>query len=150
MHVFVVSLNDAASSSRSEPVKCLLKAPGGSLVETAECDLDLRALCQFLRHYAHGHFRRLVLRVAIDALADGREGDRAEAMLARDLQRAAMAGGERLFLAMIAAFPARADRMDHMARRQAIAGRDLGIARAAPAKSAAFLKQLRPGRAMDR
>ena len=64
--------------------------------------------------------------------------------------RAAIAGGKRLILARASAIPDRADGMNHMPRRQAIASGDFGVAGLAAVQRAAFGQQLRPGRAMDR
>ncbi len=67
-----------------------------------------------------------------------------------ELQRTPVARGQQLRLAGVAAMPHRADRVDDVARRQAIATRDLGIAGGAAAEGPAFGEQFGSGRAMDR
>jgi hypothetical protein len=64
--------------------------------------------------------------------------------------RADVARRQRLIFAPAAVVPDRADRMNHMPRRQPIGFGDLGAAGRASMQRAAFGKQFRPGRAMDR
>lgn len=70
-------------------------------------------------------------------------------MLLAKLQRTAIAGRKQFVLAVLATIPHRADRVDHVLRRESVAQGDLGIAGRAASKRAAFGKQLRPGGAMD-
>lgn len=70
-------------------------------------------------------------------------------MIIGELQGAGVAGGERGVLAVAAIVPDRADRVDHMARRQPVTAGDLGIAGVATAERAAFGKQFGAGSAMD-
>jgi hypothetical protein len=67
-----------------------------------------------------------------------------------ELDRAAIARGERLVLAFAAAMPHRPDGMNDMPRRQLVAFGDFGVAGLAAVKRAALSEQLRPGGAMDR
>ena len=57
---------------------------------------------------------------------------------------------QQILFAFAAAVPHRSDRMDHEARRQPVAARDLRVAGVAAAERAAFRQQLRARRAMDR
>ena len=64
--------------------------------------------------------------------------------------RSAIAGGEKRVFTMTAAVPHWSDGMDHMPSFEPIASSDFGIAGRAAIQRAAFDKQLRPGRPMDR
>ena len=70
-------------------------------------------------------------------------------MLGRERERRAIAGGEQIILALVAAVPHRPDRVDHMLGLELIAARDLGRAGVAATERAALDQQIRPGRAMD-
>ena len=61
----------------------------------------------------------------------------------------AIAGGEQVVLALLAAAPDRSDRVNDMGGVQAIASRDFGRARVAAAERAAFGEQFRSGGTMD-
>ena len=74
----------------------------------------------------------------------------AKTVFPAQLDGAAIARRQRLIFAPVAAMPDRTDGMDHMPGRQPITPGDFGIAGLAAAKRAAFGKQFRPGRAMDR
>jgi hypothetical protein len=87
---------------------------------------------------------------SVDAGRDRGKGDRIEAMLVGDFERAAIAGGEQPILVPSAAAPDRPDGVDDMARLQREPGRDLRFARRAAAKRPAGRKQLRPGRPVNR
>jgi hypothetical protein len=73
-----------------------------------------------------------------------------EAGLRCDFDRTAIARGEQCGLAAATAVPHRADRVDHVAGRQAEAGRDPGVAGRAAAERTAGREQLGAGRAVDR
>ena len=60
-------------------------------------------------------------------------------MIDREQERRAVARGEEFVLATAAALPYRTNRVDHVARRQAVAARDLGGAGDAAAEHAAFV-----------
>src|SRR5262245_66397988 len=64
-------------------------------------------------------------------------------MLAGERQGGAIAGAEELVLALVAAAPHRADRVDDVARLEPVAAGDLGRADVAAAERLAFLFQLR-------
>src|SRR5215831_10362126 len=97
----------------------------------------------------YGDLRGQFDRIAVDAGADAREGQRGEAMLPGELDGGAIARGEELGLALATAVPDRADRVNHVSRGEAIAPRDPGLAGLAAAEAATFLQELRPRRAMD-
>lgn len=71
-------------------------------------------------------------------------------MLDRKLHGAAITGCQRRVLALPAAVPDRAHRMDDVAGGQPIAVGDFGVACGAAAELAAFGQQFRAGGAMDR
>ena len=87
---------------------------------------------------------------AVDAGGDGRKRHGGGAQPARLLQRAAVAGGQRLGLALIAAMPDRPDGVDDPPRRERITRRRLRVARVAAAERGAFSRELGAGRAVDR
>lgn len=66
------------------------------------------------------------------------------------IERCAITGREQLVLSVLPAIPDRADGVDHMLGRQAIAAGDLGGAGIAAAQSPALGQQLRPGGAVNR
>jgi len=66
------------------------------------------------------------------------------------LERAPVTGFEQGRFTGTATLPHRADRMDHVPRRQPMASRHFRIAGRATAKRAAFGEQFRSGGAMDR
>ena len=125
-------------------------ALGGGLVEAAEDDLGQAAGAGQgfgdRRDRDHGG---LVGRVAEDAGRDRREGDGGERVLLHDLQRAAVAGGEHFGLAAAPAVPDRADGVDDVERGQAVARGDFRVSRGAVTQRRAFLRQFRPGGAVD-
>jgi len=71
-------------------------------------------------------------------------------MMAGERQAVAVAAGEQVALALIAALPDRADAVDDIAGRQPIAARDPRLSGRAAADAPALLQQFRPGGAMDR
>ena len=103
-------------------------------------------MCNRRRHRDRGG---LIGGKAIDAGRDGGESQRRQVMIRGKRDRPAIAGGQRRRLARRTAVPHRTDRVDDMERRQPIAARDLGVARGASAKPAAFGQQFRPGGTMD-
>ena len=72
-----------------------------------------------------------VQRVAVDAAADCREGERPNAMLCRQPQRASIAARQELRLAVSAAAPYRTDCVNHVTRRQIEPRRDTAVPRRA-------------------
>ncbi len=80
------------------------------------------------RHGADRDARGAIGRKAVDAGRDRRIGDRGEAMLGRKRERRAIAGREQIVLALVAAAPDRADRVDDVLGLEPIAARDLGRA----------------------
>src|SRR5690554_1823268 len=98
----------------------MLAVQGGDILgETAE-DNPLepcRQRCE-RQHRADRTGYGKLRRIAVDAATDGREGDRAEIVVAGKLQGAAIARGEELLLALVAAAPHRAHGVKDIARRQ--------------------------------
>ena len=67
-----------------------------------------------------------------------------------ELNGAAITGGERLILSLLATLPNRSYRMNHVSGRQPISFGDFGIAGIAAAQRAALGKQFGPRRPVDR
>jgi hypothetical protein len=67
-----------------------------------------------------------------------------------ELDRARVAGHQRLVLALASAMPHRTDGMNHMPRRQTVTPGDFGVAGLAAMERTAFGQQFGPGPAMDR
>jgi hypothetical protein len=86
----------------------------------------------------------------IDAGGDRGKGNRSQTVGLAQFDGAAIAGRQRLIFALAAAVPDRTDSMDHMLGRQPITPGDFGAAGLAAMERAAFGKQFRPGRAVDR
>src|SRR6185312_7055766 len=107
----------------------------------------VRSRCR--AHLAHRDRRGRVERIAIDTATDRREGDRAHAVLARELERAPVAAREERRLAGGAAAPDGPDRVDHEARRQAEAWCDLRVADRAAAQLAAGVEERGSRRPVD-
>src|SRR5262249_42119854 len=97
----------------------------------------------------HGDLRGQLDRIAVDAGADAREGQRGEAVLGGELDGGAIARGEEVGLTLAAATPDRADRVNHVSRGEAIASRDPGLTGSAATEATTLLQELRPRRAMD-
>src|SRR5262245_50712337 len=100
-------------------------------------------------HRTDGDARRAISREAVDARRDGGKCDRAELVLGRQRERRTIAAGQQLILATGAPVPDWADRVDHMASRQAMAGRDLGPAGAATIERSALGQEPRAGGAVN-
>src|SRR5436305_9632510 len=96
--------------------------------------LDRRRARERGARLADGDLRRGVDRVAVDAAADGREGDRRHAVLRGEAEALAVARRQELRLPLVAAAPDRADGVDHVLRRQAVAARDARLAGRAAAE----------------
>jgi len=127
---------------------CQRRAVGGGagLAEAAEDDAGgVIAAGQRGQDRVDGDLRGAVGREAVDAGADGRDGDAGKLVLGGDLQAAAIARGEQRLLVRAAAAPDRADRVDDVAGGEAVAPGDLRLARRAAAERAAFRQKLRPG-----
>ena len=91
---------------------------------------------------------RTVRREAVNAGGNGREGDGAEAVLPREREAVAVAGGEQRVLGPGVA-PDGSDRVDDMARGQPVAGGDARLAGRAAAERPAFRQQFGPGSAVN-
>src|SRR5262249_2365789 len=88
--------------------------------------------------------------IAVDPRRDRRERDGAAPEPGCDFERAAMARRQELGLALIAATPDRADRVDHVPRRQVASGRRLCLSGLAAAEEPRLGEDRRPARTMDR
>ena|SRR6266849_3062918 len=100
--------------------------------------------------FAYCNFGRLIDRISVHPTTDGRERDRANCVVNRQLKAVAITRGQQFRFATVAATPYRTDRMDHMPGRQPIAAGDARLAGRTAADLAAFLQQLGPGGAVDR
>ena len=121
-----------------------------SLTEAAEHHArDARDIGKRLAHRAHGDQRGAVGGETVDAGGDGGEGDGCEAVLRGALQRIAIAAGEQLSFAPLAAAPHGPDGVDDVAGRQIEARRDLGLAGGAAAKRRTRIGEFWTRRAMD-
>src|SRR5436305_11734121 len=94
--------------------------------------------------------RGVVQRVAVEPARDRWERDALVAVLCGELDGAAVARSEQIALAVPAAAPDRADRVDHMPHREPARAGDLRVAGLAAAEPAVLVEQLRPGGPMDR
>jgi hypothetical protein len=129
------------------PLICL----GSFLLETGEDDLvDGGVIPKKRPHLAHGDLRRPFKREAVGTGADGREGDRADAVAGGKLERITIAVGERLVFARGPASPDGTDRMNDVLGREFVAGGDPRFAGRAAAEFAAFLQESGAGRIVDR
>src|SRR5262249_2324960 len=89
-------------------------------------------------------------RVAINACADRREGNRAQAVFFHQGKTAPVAAGQEFSLIGSPPFPDGAHGMDDMAGGKAVAPGALGIPRPATPHGGTFPQHPRPGRLMDR
>src|SRR5664279_5363103 len=96
------------------------------------------------------HRRRELDRIAVHPGRDRREGDCAAAERRRELERAPVARREQLRLALAAASPHRADRVNDVAGAQAPRTRRLGVSGRTPAEEPALGEQRRARGAVDR
>src|SRR6516162_10852757 len=81
---------------------------------------------------AHGSNRgrhRELQRIPVRTAADRRKRDRGELVRDGKLERAPIARGEQLRLAVAAAMPYRADRVNDMSREKPVSGGNLGLSR---------------------
>ena len=85
----------------------------------------------------------------IDAGRYRRKGNRGETVRRRKIKRGAITGREQLLLPSAASSPDRADGMDDMPRRQAIAASDFCQTGFAAAKRSAFGQEVRSGSAVN-
>lgn len=97
----------------------------------------------------HRYAQRQILGIAEYAGGDQREGHGFAAVFLCQLQAGPVALCQQGVLVPVTTVPHRADGMDHIATRQAIGVRDLGLAGLAAAQRFALLQQLRPRRTMD-
>lgn len=93
--------------------------------------------------------RRTRGRKTIDPDGDGGKGNRDKAVGLAPFDRARITRSQRLVLTPAATVPDRADGMNHVPRRQAVASGDFGVAGRAAIQGAAFGQKLGSGRAMD-
>src|SRR5262249_9738384 len=93
--------------------------------------------------------RRAPGRKTQEAGRDAGNGDRAQALRGCERERRAITGREQVVLALVAAAPHRADRVDDVLGFEAIAAGDLGGTGVAAAERAAFGEKLGPSGAMD-
>ncbi len=98
---------------------------------------------------ADGDFGSFGDRVAVDAAADGGEGESAEIVFADQGEAGAIAACEQIGFALAAAIPDWADSVDHVTRRKPVAFGDFGVTGFAAMEQSAFGKQLRAGSAVD-
>lgn len=102
-------------------------------------------------HGTDGNTRGAVGRESVDAGRNGRKRNRPDPMGGGEFERNAVARGQQPVAFLRAAFaPHRPDRMDDVARRQAVSPGDLGVTSVATAQRAALRKQFRPGGAVNR
>ena len=102
---------------------------GAGVREAAEDDaLKRRRRLQCLDRGRDRDAGRAIAGKMIDAVGDGGEGDRRKAVLRTEPDRAGIARGEQLILAVAAAMPHRSHRMNHMLCPQTTSACDLGIA----------------------
>ena len=92
---------------------------------------------------------RLHQRIVVDAGADGGEGHRAAAVLQRQRQAAAVAGGQLGGLAVIAAPPDGAGGVDDVSAGQVIAAGDAGLTGGAAVQRFALGHETRSGSTVD-
>src|SRR5262245_12114533 len=101
------------------------------------------------RHRSDGDASRAVRRKTIHPCRDRRESDRAHAPLGCERERRAITGSEQVFLALVAAAPDRADRVNDVFRFEAIAPGNLGGAGVTAAERLTLSEKFRPRGAMD-
>src|SRR5687767_11551721 len=93
--------------------------------------VDDAVAAQKLPYLTNRDLSRVFERISIRAAADGRESNGPGAIGRRQLERAAVRGGEQLWLALAPVVPDRPDGVNHPARWQSVALRDLRLARPA-------------------
>jgi hypothetical protein len=111
---------------------------------------DNRRGFQRADHRGHRDISGAIGREAINAGRDGGKGNRCQAVGLAQLDRTAIARGQRLVLTFAATMPDRSYGVNDMPRRQTITLGDFSAAGRAAMERAAFGEQLRPGRTMDR
>ena len=97
-----------------------------------------------------GHLDRLRLGVAVYARGDQGKGHARAVMFSSQPQRIAVTGRQKRPLAVPAAPPDGAGRMDDIPAGEAVPARDLGLAGGSAVQRRAFLQKLRPCRAVNR
>src|SRR5579884_1156832 len=112
--------------------------------------VDVFVGCQELASGFDGHLSGFLDWITVSAAADRWKGDGFDTVLRRQAQRIAIAIGQRLGLATVAAAPNRTHGVNDKARRQPITLCDFCFARPTAAKRPAFLEQFRAGGAMNR
>ncbi len=80
-------------------------------------ELDLGVAAEMIGNRIYRDSRPVFRRVAVDAHADGREGDAARPELIGEAQAGPIGGIEERFLVVVAALPDRPHRMQHPTRR---------------------------------
>src|SRR5438067_2380068 len=126
----------------------------GVAVRLVEADKNDRrrnfVLGEVCREFGHGNPRRPVPGKTIDPGRDGGDGNRLKPLLAGDCQAGAVAAGQDVRFACIAAAPYRTDRMNDMPGRQPIAAGQPCLSRRAATDPAAFGEEFRAGGAVNR
>src|SRR5204862_6742611 len=107
-------------------------------------------LSEVCRDFGHGNPRRPVPGKAVNPGRDGWEGNRLKTLLAGDCQAGAVAAGQNVRFACIAAAPYRTDRMNDMPGWQPIAAGEPCLSRWAAADLAALGEEFRAGGAVNR
>src|SRR3989441_6116639 len=133
------------------PYTTLFRSSQVRLAEAHEPhQVDRRRLLHVLPYGLHRDPRRLFDREAIRTRADRGEGDRVDAVLGGERQRADVTGAQQRRLPTLAAAPDRPHRVDDVPGGKTVAPRDAGGAGGAPAQPATFLEQLRACGAVNR
>src|SRR5262245_35928505 len=118
--------------------------------EAAEHDaLNGGLLAQTVEHGGDGDACGTIQRKAVDAGRDRREGDGCETLICGERQAVSIAGSEQQVLTAFSTVPDRPNRVDHVARRQPEARRDLRLSSLAAAKPGASLGELMPRGTVD-
>ena len=125
--------------------------PGAGFGKAAVDDTaDDRRRFQHVGRGRHRDPRRASRRKVIHSGGYCGESHRLQVVRLAQLDNADIARGQRLILTRLPTMPNRPNGMDHMTRRQAITGGDLGAAGLTAPEPAAFGQKRRPGRPMDR
>ena len=96
-----------------------------------------------------GHRGRLRQRIAVHPGGDGAEVQRPDAVVGRQLQAAAVAGGQHLRLPVVPTPPDGPRGVEYVLGPQAVAPRQLGLSPLTASQGAALRQQLRPRRRVD-
>src|SRR2546423_977193 len=145
-------IRDTAPSDQSKLGEGVPMVLGAISREAAEDDPleTARPIGDLRRHGADGDTGGTIRREAVTPGRDRRISKRGEFMRRRKVERSPVAGGKKILLALAAAAPDRADRVNDVLRIETVAARDLGGAGRAAAELSAIREQLWPCRPMDR